>query len=269
MSSLAGVSLERILLRFSENYENLFTPRGGYLVFLAGGGWGVQKIEPRDLKGYYESLVETLIRDKEYRAIAKPIFFVKRINCFFTSRLPFSKTAKKTAIFFNSKIANYSYLSNFFTTLVLCEDPVEPSLLTLYPSSENAYQAYKIAHLAKLERKEDVLASLKRIEESSPLESKREGAEFYIPPTDIAARKKVQIMKGIVKKKFDQNPILAASLGATRGCHLIEESGDCFWGSSKPADYKELESSYRLPISLLSRNCLGRILMGVRDEMSL
>jgi ribA/ribD-fused uncharacterized protein len=267
MSSLAGFSLRSVLEPFRGDYNALFSPRGGYLVAVDGGGWRVQKLRPSDVSKHYDLLVGKLLEDKEYREVKKPVELIKRINGYFTDITGHSVFSSREAILFNSKIASYSYLSNFYPTLLLCSDPLDRSTIRLYPSSENAYQASKICMLASEIDRDEVSAAVERISVVSEHEAKRLGAEFYIPPSNEVCQKKSSIMKDLNRLKFEQNLPLLELLIQTNPKHLIEESGDRFWGASSPVDYKSLEKSYSEPISLSSQNCLGRVLMEVRTEL--
>jgi ribA/ribD-fused uncharacterized protein len=268
MSSLAGFSLGSVLESFRGDYNALFSPRGGYLVAADGGGWRVQKLRPSDVSKHYTMLVRKLLEDKEYREVKKPVELIKRINGYFTDITGHSGLSSREAILFNSKIASYSYLSNFYPTLLLCSDPLDRSTIRLYPSSENAYQASKICMLASEIDRDEVSAAVERISVVSEHEAKRLGAEFYIPPSNEAAQIKFDIMQDLTRSKFEQNLQLLKLLMQTSPKHLVEESGDRFWGAASPVDYKALEKSYADPVSLSSQNCLGRVLMCVRKELA-
>ena len=129
----------------------------------------------------------------------------------------------------------YDFLSNFY-----------PVLITLdgldYLSAEAAYQAYKC------ESREDRRA-FARI---SADEAKRLGRKIAIRPDwDVV---KLDVMRRVVRAKFEQHPNLAYSLLETDDAQLIEGNSwhDVYWG----VDVRTGEGE----------NHLGRILMDLRRE---
>lgn len=129
----------------------------------------------------------------------------------------------------------YRWLSNFWPCRV-------PYLGLEYPSAENAYQAAKSSD--EIVRRKFVTMS--------PAEAKRAGRK--LPVRADWEEVKVHVMRRIVTIKFIVNPTLANKLIMTHPRQLIEGNtwGDTFWG--------------QCPIGV-GENHLGRILMGIRDEI--
>jgi len=131
---------------------------------------------------------------------------------------------------------DYRFLSNFYKTPIYYED-------ITYPSSEHAYQALKTLDIN--ERK--FISSL-----PSPGEAKRYGKKIKI--RENWDKIKFNIMSEIVKQKFLQNSELKRLLIETGDNQLIEGNnwGDTYWGVCNGK----------------GQNCLGKILMNLRDEFN-
>lgn len=131
----------------------------------------------------------------------------------------------------------YRFLSNFWMAPVTYEG-------ITYPSSEHAYQAAKSLNPVIRE----VFFML-----DSPAEAKRMGQQIIMRPDWEDVR--INVMRDIVTAKFEQNEDLMDLLMATKGRDLIEGNtwGDRFWG--------------QCPIGN-GRNELGKILMGIRDDIT-
>lgn len=138
----------------------------------------------------------------------------------------------------SSFTGDYRFLSNFY----MCPITV---FGFEYSSAEHAYQASKTVS----ETDHDMIATLKL-----PGDAKKAGSHVKLRPDWGSA--KVPIMEKIVFEKFHQNPELMGKLQATRGLKLIEGNtwGDTFWGEC--------------PLGT-GKNMLGKILMGIRDDISL
>lgn len=129
------------------------------------------------------------------------------------------------------------FLSNFY------EAPVVYGGLR-YENSEAAYQAQKCCSDAERER----FTALR------PLEAKSLGREVLLREDwDEVC---LDVMEGVLRAKFTQNPELAALLLGTGDCVLVEGNtwGDLFWG----VDVRSGEGE----------NHLGRLLMKIRGELS-
>ena len=130
----------------------------------------------------------------------------------------------------------YSFLSNFY-----------PAVVYSYPSVEHAYQAAKT-----VDKKERV--AIKTC--ATPAHAKRLGRK-------VAMRNgwnelKVEVMETLVKRKFENYPLLRQQLLATGDVELVEENRwhDCEWGCCICSRCKGR-----------GKNRLGKILMRVRDEL--
>ena len=113
----------------------------------------------------------------------------------------------------------------------------------IYPTAEHAYQAAKTETPA--ERK--MIRGL-----DSPGKAKRAGLKVTLRPGWDGI--KLDIMKQVVRDKFQRHPDLRDRLVATGSAQLIEENdwGDTYWGVSAGG----------------GANHLGRILMVVRAELA-
>jgi ribA/ribD-fused uncharacterized protein len=131
----------------------------------------------------------------------------------------------------------YRFLSNFWIAPVTYEG-------ITYPSSEHAYQAAKSLNPAIRE----VFFML-----DSPAEAKSMGQQIIMRPDWEDVR--INVMRDIVTAKFEQNEDLMDLLMATKCRDLIEGNtwGDRFWG--------------QCPLGT-GRNELGKILMGIRDDIT-
>ena len=105
---------------------------------------------------------------------------------------------------------------------------------------EHAYQAAKASDPSARELIRNA---------SSPAAARRLGQAVQLP--DDWDERKVEVMRGLVRKKFE-NPLLRSMLLATEDALLVEGNswGDRFWGVCRGQ----------------GMNHLGRILMEVRDE---
>lgn len=129
----------------------------------------------------------------------------------------------------------YAFLSNFY------ECPVEYEGL-IYNSAEAAFQAAKT----------DVLNEKMRFTNLSPAEAKKAGKRLNLRPDWESV--KVDIMREIVRSKFERNAELKALLIETGEEEIVEGNtwNDRFWGVCKGS----------------GQNYLGKILMEARKELS-
>lgn len=131
----------------------------------------------------------------------------------------------------------YRFLSNFWPAPIRYDG-------ILYPSVEHAYQAQKTLDIGERKR----FAAMR-----SPFTAKQAGSEV---PMRLGWHKiSLGIMYDLVRLKFRSHTDLGRDLLATGDQELVEGNdwGDTFWGK---VDGKGL-------------NHLGKILMRVREEMSL
>lgn len=130
----------------------------------------------------------------------------------------------------------YRFLSNFWVA------PIEYEGIT-YPSSEHAYQAAKTLNT-------DIREIFSVLD--SPAKAKKLGQLIEIRAD--WEHVKINVMREIVEAKFENHPDLMSKLMDTKGQKLIEGNtwGDTFWGEC--------------PLGT-GRNELGKILMGIRDDI--
>lgn len=132
----------------------------------------------------------------------------------------------------------YAFLSNFYRADVEFEG-------VIYPTNEHAFQTAKT--LDPQIRQEFLT------ECPTPDKAKRKGRHVDLRPD--WEKVKVDIMRTIVRNKFNAHPVLAAKLLATGDATLIEGTTwhDLFWGIDLTTGKGE--------------NHLGQILMQVRKEL--
>ena len=131
----------------------------------------------------------------------------------------------------------YRFLSNFYLAVVTYDG-------ITYPSSEHAFVAQKTLDVIKRHELVDMMLT--------PGEAKKYGKKLKLRSDWEAV--KYDIMKGIVKAKFTQNPALLEKLLDTGDKILVEGNtwGDTIWGVYLG--------------TLCGKNYLGMILMEVRAE---
>lgn len=127
----------------------------------------------------------------------------------------------------------YRFLSNFYPALIRYQG-------WIWPSAEHAYQAMKT--FDQDQRKEILHAD-------TPSIAKRIGR--HVTMRYNWDKVKLDIMRDIVRAKFEQNPDLMLDLLGTGDEELIEGNhwGDTFWGQCNG----------------VGENWLGKILMEIRD----
>lgn len=133
---------------------------------------------------------------------------------------------------------DYRYLSNFYPCPVTVFFTDTGEIVT-FRSSEAAFQAAKCPEVA---------SSFRSLE---PAAAKKLGnkVELRCDWNDI----RDEIMRKVIRAKFEQNPDLARRLLETKDAELIEGNswGDTYWGVCDGH----------------GQNKLGRILMSIREEL--
>jgi N-glycosidase YbiA len=129
----------------------------------------------------------------------------------------------------------YSYLSNFYPSLVMFDGQV-------YPTVEHAYVAAKTLDL-------EVRKKIQKI--TNPSQVKKFGKTIAL--RDDWEDVKISIMEQLCWQKFSSNSSLAEKLLSTDYAELIEGNtwGDVFWGVCNGKGH----------------NHLGKILMKIREEL--
>lgn len=135
----------------------------------------------------------------------------------------------------------HRFLSNFY------QSPVVLGGLT-YPNAEAAFQAQKAA---------DPEQRVKYTQIRNPVVAKRMGKREQLPPD--WDRMAYGVMDAVIHAKF-ADPVLAEKLVSTGDAYLEEGNHwhDCRWGRCTCAGCADKPAE----------NWLGKILMGVRDELN-
>lgn len=135
----------------------------------------------------------------------------------------------------------YAFLSNFFAAPVTFEG-------VAYPTVEHAYQAAKTLDPKARER---VRAA------ATPELAKKLGAKLTLRPNWPEV--KVEVMRALLRQKFQSHPELAELLRKTGDAELVEGNTwhDNFWGACRCARCNGQPA----------HNWLGRLLMEVRQEL--
>ncbi len=252
--SLAGIVNEK----FHGKYDSLFASTGGYIV-QKKGRWTITKnrIQEGQKLEYFSGLARAIVAEG-VAEFENPREFIKKVNqewtiSVFKERnisLRETKPGENNEIHFNSKIIPYSFLSNFFPTLIyMPRNQAVSDASTVYYSSEHAYIFWKL--------KEINLSLAEQISHGTdPLKAKKD-AKSLQERNELAYEREeseiIESMMQIVMAKFEQNPILQAKLCQTGKIILKEATEDLFWGiGNQPA--------------VPGRNALGEILMQVRKD---
>ncbi len=160
--------------------------------------------------------------------------------------LNFIGMKKKSEVVSFTKVAlEYGWLGNMYPSPI--KDGVE-----IWLTSEALFQSKRF--------NDPVIKEVIR-NEKSPMGAKmkakkNKGHMVVIPMSDVD----VEIMRSIVKMKFDQNPVLKSRLKGLKGKVIVENIGNrkgerhLFWGARLVNEEWE------------GQNTMGRILMDLRDE---
>lgn len=168
-----------------------------------------------------------------------------------------------TIYFYNPSI-RYGSFSNFFSSPVDFEG-------RLYPTSEHAYQAAKFIYPGA-SNESLVYAELIRAQNTptkafylgrqivtgsypwqNKLRDEMKEHSLAVPRADWD-EVKVDVMRNILRNKFNQHPSLKSLLLSTGDSKIVEDSGsDYFWGQGKNGS---------------GQNMLGVLLMDLRTELS-
>ena len=130
---------------------------------------------------------------------------------------------------------HYWFLSNFYPSEVWLDD-------RLYPSTEHAFQASKSddSECREAIRMAKTPAEAKKLSRMLPL------------PSDWNTRR-VQVMRDLLRQKFNKGTVLARRLLETGNEELVEGNtwGDQFWGVCNSIGFNQLE----------------KLLMEIREEL--
>lgn len=272
------------------NYESLFTSKMGCLTYTlpdvdsSRGKWSLRgrNISAFAAPDYYEKLSQHLMHSI-YREPQEPAqipnleAFVKRFNTVSTkARLLIPEASKVDKyILFNFK-SEFSYLSNFFPTLILCPDFDGNGMPMIFSSVEAAYVAHRV--LCKKEFAVPMVMGKEKLSINSPNERydflmalfdplrAKKMVDSYVDPDQEDFLKKAMLMKKLVRIKFTTNPILLEELLRTNPMTLIEHTANSFWGDgNNPESCCNDDPKSRLTKN--SRNVLGKLLMSLREHL--
>lgn len=225
-----------IRTQYSSNYENLGTHMGGLPVFNDKGkpGWKILKgkLKVEDIERLCQELCK---QNDDIATLPNLLHLVNRVNklWFEAQNISFIREDLPNNIQFSSKSEKYSFLSNFFPTLVLINNRI-------YPSAENAYQTQKL-----------LISGQETGDISTTSAKKAKKLNKHLATED---REKLRIMNEVVIAKFSCNTFLKNMLINTRDVPLIERTGSTFWGKDDQDN---------------GTNFLGKILMKVRKDLAL
>lgn len=221
------------------NYENLFKPNAQLSY---NKTWQLIKQhspkKPSDRLSELNELAKKIILLPNADQIPNVEGFVRRFNeewiaCQEKVNGRFvNKGDDSSKIKFSSKEYSYSWLSNFFRTLVF-------SSSRIFYTAEHAYQAKKFPTNSNL--------FLEIAESSDPLFAKQRAEKETV---EISNERRLELMREVAACKFRQNARLAELLKGSTGA-LVEQTTSAFWGAG--ADNK-------------GQNHLGRILEEMRGS---
>lgn len=131
----------------------------------------------------------------------------------------------------------FDFLSNFYPTPITFRSAGED---VMFPTAEHAFQAAKYKsmksdHVARVDYVNSIAAA------SKPNDAKRLGQKVKI---DVAAWEdmRIEVMREVVRQKFEQNDFFKGLLLATGPAMLVEGNtwGDEFWGRVNGKGYNML-----------------------------
>jgi ribA/ribD-fused uncharacterized protein len=230
-------------------YDSLYTPQGGYLIY-GEGCWKVTRNLTSKNKDEAYKALSIQLETEGLAGVAKPESLVCRINFFFMHKMSSLPVIPSDLIRFNSHQEGFEFLSNFYPTLIV------DSKGKVYSSSEHYYH-FQMIKKCSLPDEDPTLPP----PGSEPIKWKKWGESvqkrYLAAQADPRAeedllRLKEKGMEVVIKKKFEQNPILCNLLIQTHP-HKLQElsSSDSFFGANDQGQ---------------GQNKLGYILMSQRDS---
>ncbi|MFA6119293.1 MAG: NADAR family protein [Parachlamydiales bacterium] len=256
---------------YSENssYEQLFEKSFQE----SQGTWSIsnKKLKSKELAEYYTSLAVRIINENP-AAIPDCINFLMEFNQQWTKvrKIQSIDPNSEDSIFFNSKIPEVAFLSNFFPTLILGKAPVDSSLKNTddtdpsnsMPAVEDKiYYCLETAYLAQRVAQMDFSKAVQIANSIDPLDAKKISTKAKktfssIKSSEEDKEEKLGLMEDLLKRKFSQNPILMNFLKNTKKRRLVEKTSDEFWGCGSADNL----SSYP------GQNNLGLLLEKIREQ---
>lgn len=213
------MTLSDRLTPFCGNYELLYTP--GNLLDKTEKGWVLAKkpLTSKTQDDLFQRVTLALLAE-DLSTIPNLEGLIIRINGIFRS-LPIHSLPSPLPekVEFKSSDPHFSFLSNFFRTLIVFEGK-------LFPTSEHLYQ-WKIATLKDPGQSARHYFNMRTL---SPIESRE---YCHSIEGEVAPEQKIAVMRDVILLKYQQNPSLKAALMATHPRPLVEKTENPFWGGEK------------------------------------
>ncbi len=258
---MQSTTLCSLLVQYEDKYQNDYSyfldSQTGYPI-ISSKGWTFAKdyktslsmngerLKFKNRNAYFLFLAHALLR--EGNEITDEVADVKKLVGRFNKEWTLAQKGKSISfvdendlkIFFNSKHQTYDWLSNFFFSLIYCEDRK-----AIFGCVETAYKAYMAASI-------DDKAFQTLTQSLDPNKAKK----IRTPTGELSKQTKLKIMASLIHLKFTQNELLQNWLLQTNQ-ELIEHTDNTFWGDGSNDSFEKGQGE----------NHLGQILMHERDHL--
>jgi ribA/ribD-fused uncharacterized protein len=182
---------------------------------------------------FFQDLISELVKER-FNQLQNPEALIIRINIKFQKIS--SPTKVPTTILFKSSSKEFSFLSNFFSTLIVYNG-------RLFRSSEHLYQ-WSVVVMLNPDIEDEAFNQISTI--IDPLKAKNYAHQVKKTlHQDITPQQKLEIMNKVTRLKYSQNTQLREALIATGQTELREDTESAFWGGTE--------------------NHMGKILMNTRS----
>lgn len=242
-------------------YTSLFTNQKGYLIYdEQKKNWSIKRTKISDEKAYFDALTRRLSA-VELRELIAPDAFIQRLNEAWTlSQGINNRVSGNGPVLFNSKIKEHEFLSNFFPTVITLGQGGE---VQVFLSSEAAYVDAKVRALGSA----ITSGGAESGEKAKKFGKKVEKAHVLLEGEESAwnEAEKLTVMKEIVKRKFELNPLLKQKLKNTQDRPLYEATSDQFWGIGVALNNHSPELQNPGQVVPSGNNHLGQILTEIRQ----
>lgn len=220
---------------------------GTFLIYQDGDWKQANTSSPESipLEAYESTAREIIAHNEEAVEVEGMLDYVLRFNQAWTIARIVQRTIRapkrENPIQFSSVHKHFSWLSNFFPTLIFDQENER-----ICGHVEAGYVAYKADTV-----KDQVLAA-DVVRTYDPGAVKRMGRHLS---TEEDRKSAVKEMQRLVQLKFEQNPKLKEFLLKSDGCKLEEFTSDPFWGTARGTVHTK------------QSNILGKILMRLRKSL--